>query len=52
MKQKEIELPEGKNKPFKGETKDWVPGSTTITGEYPNRQQRRAANKKNKKKKK
>lgn len=31
-----------KNKPFKGSTKEWTPGSTTITGQYPNRALRKA----------
>lgn len=29
------------NKPFKGSTKDFVNGSITVTGQFPNRKQRR-----------
>ncbi len=43
---KEVEQP--KNKPYLGSTKDWQPGTTTVTGQYPNRKQRRAAAKKKK----
>ena len=38
-----------KNMPYMGSTKDWQPGTTTITGQYPNRKQRRAAAKNKKK---
>ena len=34
-----------KNKPFVGSTADWVVGSATITGNFPNRQQRKAEEK-------
>lgn len=37
-----------KNVPFMGSTKDWQPGTTTVTGQYPNRAARRKAAKKKK----
>jgi len=43
------ELPQ-KNVPFFGSTKEFLPGTTTVTGSFPNRKERRAAEKKAKKK--